>query len=281
MYDYLQKHGADYRLVIILDYFVGLSLYALMANSGRTAVYPLLHDEPFAYLPAVRRCLNAAHGIMFNGPAERDFARFELGVGNPRTALVGVGVETGLVGQGDRFRQKFGVADPFLLYAGRWEMAKNLPTLVAYFTRYQAERGTPLKLVLLGKGHLRLPAHPDILPLGYCSEQDKFDAYAAALALCQPSLLESLSIVALEALAQRTPILAHGLNAVMRHHCLAGNAGLYFYAYQDFARALDFLQAQAEIRRKLGENGRRYVLENYAWEITEGRFLDALDRFKA
>lgn len=279
MYQYLREHGCNYRLVVILDYFVGLSLYALAANAGRTAVYPQLHNEPFAYLPAVRRWLNAAHGIMFNVPPERDFARFELGVSNPHTAIVGVGVEAVLIGQPDRFRRKYGVDHPFLLYVGRLDVAKNLPTLIAYFRRYKSLQATDLKLVLMGQGSFGVMAHPDILSLGFCPEEDKFDAYAAALALCQPSLLESLSIVALEALAQETPILVHGTNHVTRYHCLTGNCGLYFYSYDDFALTLDYLQTHPDARQQLGQNGRNYVLQNYTWEVVTERLLAALSRF--
>ena len=279
MYQYLQQHGRDYRLIVVLDYFVGLSLYALWANSGRTALYPLLHDEPFAHLSAVRRWLNAAHGIMFNGPAEREFARFELGVGNPRTSIVGVGVETALIGQAERFRQKYGIQQPFLLYVGRLDVAKNLPTLITYFQRYKALNNTDLKLVLMGQGPFQVTAHADIVSLGFCPEEDKLDAYAAAMALCQPSLLESLSIVVLEALAQKTPVLVHGANDVTRCHCLAGNCGLYFYGYEDFAWTLNYLETQSDIRQQLGKNGRNYVLESYSWEIVTRRLLAALDDF--
>jgi glycosyltransferase involved in cell wall biosynthesis len=279
MYRYLQQHGRDYRLIVVLDYFVGLSLYALAANAGRTAVYPQLHNEPFAYLPAVRRWLNAAHGIMFNVLPERDFARFELGVSNPYVAIVGVGVETALIGQPDRFRQKYGIDQPFLLYVGRLDVAKNLPMLIACFQRYKSLHATDLKLVLMGNGPYRVAAHPDVLSLGFCPEADKFDAYAAALALCQPSVLESLSIVALEALAQGTPILVHGANDVTRYHCLTGNCGLYFYGYDDFALALDYLQTHPDARQQLGQNGRNYVLQHYTWEAVTERLLAALTRF--
>jgi glycosyltransferase involved in cell wall biosynthesis len=279
LYHYLQRHGCEYGLVVILDYSVSLSIYALAASAGRTVAWPLLHSEPFAYLPPVRRWLDATHGIIFNVPPERDFARLELGVNNPHTAIVGVGVETTLIGQADRFRQKYAIDHPFLLYVGRLDVAKNLSTLITYFQRYKAVHNTDLKLVLIGQGPFRVTGHADIVSLGFCPEEDKLDAYAAALALCQPSLLESLSIVVLEALAQKTLVLVHGANDVTRYHCLAGNCGLYFYAYEDFAWALNYLETQPDIRQQLGENGRNYVLENYTWEIVTRSLLAALDNF--
>jgi glycosyltransferase involved in cell wall biosynthesis len=279
LYRYLQQRGQDYQFVLVSDYSVSLSLYALASNAGRTVVWPLLHNEPFAYTPAIRHWLNAADGIIFNVAPERDFTHFELGVSNRHTAIVGVGVETVLVGQAERFRQKYGIGSPFLLYVGRLDVAKNLSTLISYFRRYKALHNTDLKLVLIGQGPLRVVPHADILSLGFCPEEDKLGAYAAALALCQPSLLESLSIVILEALAQKTPILVHGANDVTRYHCLAGNCGLYFCAYEDFAWVLNYLETQPDVRQQLGENGRNYVLENYTWETVTRRLLAALDAF--
>ncbi len=68
-------------------------------------------------------------------------------------------------------------------------------------------RSSPLKLVLIGAGGVRVPERlgRDVLDLGFVPAQDKLDAYAAALALCQPSLLESFSIVMMEAWLGRRP----------------------------------------------------------------------------
>ncbi|MGQ9502029.1 MAG: glycosyltransferase family 4 protein, partial [Anaerolineae bacterium] len=279
LYHYLRTHGRGYHLIIILDYFPGLSLYAGIANSGRTVIYPQLHNEPIAYLPPVRYLLDSANGIMFNCVPERDFAYYNLGVSNPHAAIVGVGVETDHIGQADRFRKKYNVIEPFLLYVGRLDHAKNVLSLVRYFSVYKSRFDQcDLKLVLMGRGNLTLPRDPDILLVGQGSEQDKYDAMAAALAVCQPSLLESLSIVSLEALGQGTPILVHGRNDVTRYHCVTGNCGLYFYSQDDFALTLDLLYTRPQMRDRLGQNGREYV-QQYSWGAVEQRLVDAIERF--
>lgn len=279
MYQHLQRHGRGYQAVIVVDYSVSLSLYALGANAGRTIAWPLLHNEPFAYLPAVRRWLDAADGVIFNTAPERDFARFELGAGNPSTEIVGVGVQTTATGQANCFRQKYGVEQPYLLYVGRLDASKNLATLLTYFRRYKAKHDTDLRLVLMGEGPFKVPKMSGVLSLGYCPAEDVIDACAGALALCQPSLMESFAIVALEALVQQTPMLVHGANSVTRFHCLQGNAGLYFYAFDDFDLALDYLLEHPAERRRLGQQGRDYVLKNYAWDVVMDRMLAALNRF--
>jgi glycosyltransferase involved in cell wall biosynthesis len=61
--------------------------------------------------------------------------------------------------------------------------------------------------VLIGSGGVRIPPRLsfDILDLGFVTPQDKADAYAATLALCQPSLLESFSLVMMEAWLRAPP----------------------------------------------------------------------------
>jgi glycosyltransferase involved in cell wall biosynthesis len=112
---------------------------------------------------------------------------------------------------------KYGI-EPFLLYVGRKEAGKNVPLLIDYFAQYKRQYGGELCLVLVGKGAVEIP--PDrrhnILDLGFLSEQDKLDAYAAALALCQPSCNESFSIVMMEAWVAGTPTLVHANCAVTR-----------------------------------------------------------------
>ena len=67
---------------------------------------------------------------------------------------------------------------------------------VEYAVRYAAERRNAPRLVLIGNGHYRPPrdaAHVAV-HVGYVSEDERRAAYAEALALVQPSRLESLSL---------------------------------------------------------------------------------------
>src|SRR5262249_7656124 len=143
-------------------------------------------------------------------------------------ALVREGVDTTFASNAERFVAKYGLKD-FLLYVGRKEVGKNVPLLVDYFAQYKRQYRGELQLVLVGKGAAEIPPHrhQDILDLGFLPEQDKLDAYAAALALCQPSLNESFSIVMMEAWVAGTPALVHANCAVTREHCLEANGGLF------------------------------------------------------
>ena len=125
---------------------------------------------------------------------------------------------------------------------------------------------------------MRIPARlsADILDLGFVTPQNKADAYAAALVLCQPSLLESFSLVMMEAWLAGAPSLVHGRCAVTRDHCLASNGGLFFDDYFEFAEALDLLARDEALRRRMGEAGRAYVLAHYTWDRVTDNYLAVL-----
>ena len=57
--------------------------------------------------------------------------------------------------------------------------------------------------MLIGNSILPIPDHPRIRHLGFLSDEDKFDAIAAADLLIMPSPFESLSMVALEGVGAR------------------------------------------------------------------------------
>jgi glycosyltransferase involved in cell wall biosynthesis len=183
-----------------------------------------------------------------------------------------------------RYRAQYRVFEPFLLYAGRKAREKNTPLLLEYFARYRLTHPTrPLKLVLAGSGGVRIPPRlsEDIVDLGFVPPQDKADAYAAALALCQPSLLESFSLVMMEAWLSGMPVLVHGRCAVTREHCLASNGGLFFEDYFEFTEALDALAADEPLRQRLAANGRAYVLARYTWDRVTDSYLEVFQRLGA
>ncbi|MBM3311839.1 MAG: glycosyltransferase family 4 protein, partial [Candidatus Aminicenantes bacterium] len=128
-------------------------------------------------------------------------------------------------------------------------------------------------LVLIGNSVLPVPSHPDIIPLGFRPEEDKFDGLAGAELLVMPSFYESLSMVTLEAWALGRPVLANARCEVLQGQCRRSNGGLYYDDYPQFREALRLLLGSADLRARLGENGRKYFLDNYTWDIIERKYL--------
>jgi glycosyltransferase involved in cell wall biosynthesis len=170
---------------------------------------------------------------------------------------------------------------PFAIYIGRIDENKGCGELFRYFQRYAATFPRGLDLVLVGSAVMPIPPHPRIHHLGFLSDEDKFDALAAADLLVMPSYFESLSMVALEAWALGRPVLANGRCDVLKGQCLRSNAGLFYESYEEFAETLYGLESNGPLHARLGQNGRDYFNANYAWPVIERKYLDMLKRLEA
>lgn len=276
LYAYLARCGDSYDLLVLLPYLFATTLYGSVVWPDKSVVCPCLHDEPYAYFADVRAMLAGVRGLMFISTPEQALAERKLGVRHPAARLVGAGLDP-FKADGLRFRQQFGLPSPFVLYAGRLDPSKNVLQLVEFFLAYRRTRpDRDLKLVLAGSGPLALPEHPDLVSLGFLADQTLRDAYAAATILCQPSLVESFSLVLLEAWLAGTPALVHGHCPVTRHHLLLSNGGLYFTSAAEFAGAIDWLLDHPQERARMAAQGRAYVEESSNWQVTLDRFRQAV-----
>jgi glycosyltransferase involved in cell wall biosynthesis len=87
-----------------------------------------------------------------------------------------------------------------------------------------------------------------------------------------PSPYESLSLLALEAFAVGTPILANARSEVLVDHCLRSNAGLFYADRDEFVEALRLLLSDADLRAAMGRNGRDYVRKHYRWDVIMAKY---------
>ena len=276
LYAHLACKRDAYDLLIFLPYLFGTTLYGSAIWPDKSVVCPCLHDEPYAYFVDVRAMLHSVRGLMYLSAPEQTLAEKKLGVHHPAARLIGVGVDP-FAADGDRFRRQFGLPGPFLLYAGRLDPSKNVLQLIDFFLAYRRSRpDRDLKLVLIGSGPLSLPDHPDLVALGFVQGQEVQDAYAAATLLCQPSLVESFSLVLMEAWLVGTPVLVHGHCPVTRHHVTASNGGLYFTSAAEFAGTLDMFLDHPHERAKMAAMGRAYVKSQFNWTATLKRLSEAV-----
>lgn len=277
LYRYMAAHQQAY-IFFFIPYMFATTYYGGQIAPQRSVIIPCLHDESYAYLPLYKEVLPHARALILHTEAERLLAEKIFGPAEEQCRLLwGEGVETGFTADAARFREKYGLGQtPFLLYAGRKVQGKNVPLLLEYWSRYKQEYPQSGKLVLIGPGEPLVPdtRQADVLDLGFVPLQDKYDAHAAAVATCQPSLNESFSIVIMESWVAERPVLVHGRCAVTKEHCLKSNGGLYFSNYPEFAGTVNYLFSQQDIADQMGVNGRAYVLDNFAWDVI-------LDKYEA
>jgi len=124
----------------------------------------------------------------------------------------------------------------------------------------------------MGVKLMSLPEEPSIRFAGLLSDRERAQALEAATVVVCPSPYESLSLLALEAMAVGTPVLANARSTVLVEHCINGNGGLYYADRDEFVECLKLLVGDARLRAALGRNGRDYVRRNYRWDVVLGKY---------
>ena len=251
--------------------------FGLPIVSDKAFLVPTAHDDPFVHMAVFRPLFHLPRGIFYLTEPERRLVQRVTRNGYVPHTVTGVGVTPPADAVAARFRRKFGLEEPFLLYVGRVDESKNVPELLDFFLRYRQAVAGPLKLVLMGKANMPLPDHPDIVALGFVPDADKDDAIAAAAVVVLPSLYESLSMITLEAWAGGTPVLVNEQCEVVKTLCRQSNAGLYYRTHDEFDAALQRLLGSESLRRQMGRQGRQFVAQHYRPDVVLRRYTTLLD----
>ena len=268
----MTESEASFDVFLFFTYVYATTLFGLPLVAHKAILVPTAHDEPFIYMQVYRALFQLPRAFVFLTNAEKDLVHRLMGNTHIPYISAAVGLTVPDEISTKRFREKYQIEGDFLLYGGRISEAKNIPELLAYYQQYQVEHKRPLKLVFMGKPHIPLPDHPDIVSVGFVSEQDKYDALKAATVVVQPSKYESLSIIILEAWLMETPVLVNGRCEVLKYQCRHSNGGLYYTSYSEFESALNLLLSSSSLCRQLGEQGYKFVVENYNWETIIAKY---------
>ncbi len=282
LYRHLGEVRDDFDAFLFIPYMFGTTYWGAQIVSDRSVLIPCLHNEPYAAMKIYRELFDNVKGVMFNTEPERDLGVEMFDLPDYKIGVVGMGFEPAPEYDADRFRRKYKIKEPFLLYSGRREHGKNTPLLIEYFRTFKRYNNNSLRLVFLGSGPIELQPidRRYVTDLGYVSEQDKHDAHAAATAFVQPSVNESLSIVLMESWLAGRPVVVHAGCAVTSYHAKRSQGGLAFGSYFEFEEILNLLLEQPDLADRLAENGRAYVLNELSWSRGLERFHATMQKFR-
>ena len=173
-------------------------------------------------------------------------------------------------------------ANKTVLYAVKAPFAdKGGPLLLEAFKLARAQE-PELKLWLVGAGNTLGEADrqtPGVTAFGFLPLGQLQDLFNRAALFAMPAPNEPWGLVFLEALSCRTPILALNRRAVPE---LSGG-GKYGFPVdeatpQAVARAILQAVRDPDGLRRMGEEGQRFCLANYSWELAVDRVLEQVDR---
>ena len=277
---HLQSADAAYDYVFFFSYRYYHSYHGTKALPSRAILVPTAERDEAIGLAMSSRIFRGVRAVMYNSPEEKRMIQSVSNNHDVPGIVVGIGSEIPQRPQGERFRQKYGLADRFALYIGRIDQNKGCKELFTFFLNGLDALPKGLQLVLIGKEMLPIPDHPRIRHLGFLDDQDKFDALSAADLLLMPSYYESLSMVALEAWALGKPVLANGKCEVLRGQCVRSRAGLYYETQAEFVETLRAISESRSLNAAFGANGRTFFQRHYAWPVIEQKYLDILAHVK-
>ena len=310
--DHLRRHHQQYDVLIFFTYLYAPTVLGLEVNPSRSVLVPTAHDEPAIRLEIFRDVFSRPGALVFNTESERQFVHDTFSERPLLEEVAGVGVdipqhqpyprmpapppdeepaaapdegeaaegdETGpaqtfpshLLSRGSVFRRRHRLYGPIALYGGRIDPGKGCEELIEYFTTY-VKYGGGATLALMGVKLMSLPEEPFIRFAGLLSDRERTQALEAATVVVVPSPYESLSLLALEAMAVGTPVLVNARSEVLVEHCTRSNAGLYYADRDEFVECLKLLVADARLREAMGRNGRDYVRRNYRWDVVLAKY---------
>ncbi|MEE8585282.1 MAG: glycosyltransferase family 4 protein [Acidobacteriota bacterium] len=171
-------------------------------------------------------------------------------------------------------------APPYFLVVGRLERLKGIHTLLPWPETERAQ------LWIAGRGpekvRLQKAARDQrVRFLGLQSQHRLQRLYRNALALIIPSLgYEAFGLVALEAFAQATPVIARKRGALTEVIEESG-AGFLYTNPQELTQALQRLQSRPALRREKGEAGRRALKRLWSEERHLERYLGLIESIRA
>jgi glycosyltransferase involved in cell wall biosynthesis len=184
-----------------------------------------------------------------------------------------------------------GIEPGFILAVGTVEPRKNYPRLLAAF-RQMRDRHGPLPLIINGRPGVpqlviagrpgwaygdtlkRIAAEPGVRYLGHVDEPTLSALYESASVLAFPSLYEGFGLPLLEAMSRGVPAVV-GAAGALPELALGAAISVKPDDVDAIAGALERLLSDAQLRLKLGEEGRRRATD-FTWDRAAEQTLAVL-----
>ena len=187
--------------------------------------------------------------------------------------------------------ERYQLKDPFILYSGRIRPHKNLHRLIEAFAVLKNELGNTgplrnLKLIIIGDElsqhqYLRLTVirsgvQQDVRFFGFVPHPVLRVFYQSAAMFAFPSLYEGFGLPPLEAMANRTAVLASNTSSlpeVLEDAALLVNPENVF----EIARGMKTILMDEAVRQRLIEKGIRQVTK-FSWQTAAKRVVETYEQ---
>ena len=238
----LESQKASYHKVIFFTYLYYPSVFGIPKLKDQAILVPTAHLETPLFFARVKRNFANVPCMLVKSSKEKDLINSICPQLESKMVVAGLGLSLG----DGQVKTKAPVKGPYLLFMGRIGKGKGIHALVQYFLGWQAKQDQKqLTLVLAGQleHDITIPKSPHIVYLGVVSEALKASLLSHCFAVVNPSPKESLSMLVLEGVSAKKPVLINAKDPVLKSYSQAMASVLAFESEADFHRKLDYLHS--------------------------------------
>ncbi len=260
---YLRKNIDAYDQVFFFTYLYYPTLWGYKTALPKGVVITTAHDELAFHFQTVKRMLNSVPHIVTLNPEESNLVRSKLSSGYDKIKLAGLGIDIPTKSLANRLPN---VSEINVLYLGRISAGKGVAMLIQWM-----EKNFPnVRLRLAGKieSDLTLPKKSQIDYRGFVSEEEKGKLIDEASVLVNPSAHESLSLIVLEAMARKRPVLVNGNCSVLEHYTKETSTVFSFKDEEQFKSTMKLVLSTnwtVEAKANELETSSEWVRSHYSW----------------
>jgi glycosyltransferase involved in cell wall biosynthesis len=311
MQAFQQKEGFQYPLVHTnywISSWVGMELRKRQPliqvhtyHSLGAIKYRTVSDLPAiasTRLAVEKTCLETANRVVATSPQEQEHME-KLVSTKGSIEMVPCGTDIEKLGSVDRLtaRNQLGLSPEakVVLYVGRFDRRKGIETLVQAIAKSGLRDNPDLRLIIAGgyrpgesdgleyeriKGIVKELGLEGITVFpGRLADADLRIYYAAANVCVVPSHYEPFGLVAIEAMACRTPVVASNVGG-LQFSVIPEITGLLAPPQDEaaFAQAIDRILSNPDWAEQLGQMGRQRVEIAMSWESVAFRLGDLYNR---
>jgi glycosyltransferase involved in cell wall biosynthesis len=281
--DRLPDEARERDLLVFVQLLSHPTFAGMPRVAAQSALVPLVHEERPTYSALARRILTMPRVLLVNTTAEATrIARVARGRAVPMERT-GVGLEPPTP-PSPTFVPP--TPHPYVVVIGRQGKSKPLPAVWQALTaggrlpplelRGQSVPWSDVRLVIVGERSHLYDRTPHVIHAGYVRDAERWDILRTAVALINPSLYESLSLVLLEAWTVGRPVIVNqrcDVTADHVHHSAGGIAVDFARPAAAAAAIAAGLRSEPD-RSAMGERGQAYAERSFSWD----RVLDTYER---
>ncbi len=277
--DFVSEHKDDYAVFIAITAEYAPFYFTAMNAGEKMIAIPTLHDTKVSYRPFMTQMFPKIRFTGFNTEEEWRLAKKLFGRGLKNAGIISVGIETPEPKPWDIVREKFGLPDKYICYIGRIEEGK-VGKLMEYYSEFSTRHPElAVPIVMVGYEFQKVEKNDNVVLTGFVSDEEKRTILQHSSLLVNPSQYESLSLIVLEALNDKIPVLVNGKCAVLKDHCIKSNGAVKYYTDQEsFISAVSAILGNPEVYSRMQIEGYGYYAGNYSWDKVMPRLYDAIER---